>query len=1075
VLAWLEKNKATLGYEDTRFGYVDAQVEWSVLEKLIETRGDLGLDTPSMLKLELETITTAEEEKETDEKGKSFASALAPAANSSFTGPVHSAGYGAKVREFREQAAKDLGKTVDDIAGQGILVSIFDGGIDLSRTDVYGGRLRDFVIGDERLWINADTKLEDFLKAESLKELPKELADLKDNKTLRFASLQEKQIGYNADAKEGYDLNGSGKGTDKLPVAVYQTKAGKWEARIRTRAKDTFSQPIVDYGAVPQKGQIRLLNLHTGKEYVRSAQFSAPSAGAFKFRADAKGEPQIALFGSPTDGADHGIANLHMVGGDYAMTGTKERLQGVAPSVQFIGAQTWTMKGGDYGQTWIPLARTILESVKQGADVLDLDIFTPGHRDGEGLLSTLLCRITSRTAVVPVVAAHNYAPLPNTIQSLAQSPCVLGIGAAHSRARLQLGSDLSGVGTGAVSSTLANDDSVETTFYSGRGFALNGLLKPDIITPAYGYTAYSERMTRFGGTSGATPATAGIVALLKQAARARGVELGLDQTRVLLQATSQDPGPQHVREGFGFTNLLAAWELFKKQQPAQGEFSLTPLRLGVPPQADGTPKPLFYYGLPNDRYVSVRIRRSEIQGSSKAPIPLRFTISYAGASAGTGIEWLKLYDPAKSSLTNELELDAPLEGEHQALRLYFELDPETWERLPAGDHIALVRAARSGLEGRPADFVLPVTITKGARVVNSRTFEIQPLYTDQIQTLAIESRPGDVLYISAQTQCQGERFTTKESKPESLMIAVDTQPFYPHVFQFVNSYRPVELSANPLRISAGKAVTLVSLFRRGPLACQGAVQGTVRVDRYAVQSQWTQKAWTGNDKAIQTAIDQTLEIPFDSRAEAADGTTPDGVFRINTQNPHWRLRRLIQGPSTITAPARLEEVRILPANSDLFQGLLTEFKPDGTHVQESTSSVAFSKGFGSTDETLFGDFQGIHLDGTPVGNLLSFVPAAAKQASVWQLMVEAPEANLQTQPASSRRNQEAVSPVRVLRFIHMVTLPRTLPDTLADFRGAEWEKYFEFEVELYHRTQAMPGIEVPERSLWRDRIRVSLP
>ncbi|MBY0371085.1 hypothetical protein K2X33_10390, partial [bacterium] len=42
VLAWLEKNKANLGYEDTRFGYVDAQVEWSVLEKLIETRGDLG-------------------------------------------------------------------------------------------------------------------------------------------------------------------------------------------------------------------------------------------------------------------------------------------------------------------------------------------------------------------------------------------------------------------------------------------------------------------------------------------------------------------------------------------------------------------------------------------------------------------------------------------------------------------------------------------------------------------------------------------------------------------------------------------------------------------------------------------------------------------------------------------------------------------------------------------------------------------------------------------------------------------------------------------------------------------------
>ena len=1043
VLDWFEKNTATVLYEDTAYGYIDAELDWAALEKLIETRGDLGLSESSMLKLELDMVTASP----ADTQSRMLEPPPALDKNTSFSGPVHSAGYGAGVRAFREQAARDLGTSVDAMAGQGIKVAVFDDGIDLSRTDVFGERLRDYVVGEDRVWIKALQNEAEFLKAQSLTELPQSLRDLKSNKTLRFAYLDEKTAGY--------DLNGSSKDDDKLAVAVYENQKGEWEARVRVDAKQPFGIPIIDFGKTAQKGQARIVDFYTGREYVRATQRPTPSAGAFKFRADKAQVPEIALVGIAAGASGHGIANLHMVGGDYALSGSGERFQGVAPGVDFLGVQTWQVSGEGYGNSWIPLARTILESVKKGADILDLDIFTPGPREGDGLLSTLLCRITARTSVVPVVAAHNYSPLPDTVQSLAQSPCVLGIGAAHSKARLALGDGPEAPGA----SDLAGAEDVQTTFYSGRGFGLNGALKPDVISPAYGYTAYNGRMIRFGGTSGATPTTAGILALLKQAARARGVELGLDQMRVLLQASSRDPGAARLREGYGFTQLASAWELFKKTH-APNQPGLAPLRLLGH-------KRLFFQGRPGQRRVSVELNRAEVLGGSRSAIPLKFSIRYGGGSVNLGVEWIKFFNPENSKLVSSMELDSPLEGETQTLRLDFLFEDGVWERLPPGDHIALIEASRLTLaDSRPADFLLPVVVTKPLEVEPTLVVPIAPLYTDQNLSLAVETNPGDVLYISGNIQCSTGSPHGLTGKPDTLFITVDTEPFYQHVFHKVSSYTPAELSPVPFRIEARKRMVRLAAYRRNSNNCEGPLTGSIRIDRHAAKSTWQQMAWSSKDGKQHTVVDQRFRVPFEAPVSGEN-------LNIHVTGLHWVFRRVNTGANTITAAEGNLETRVVPAQDQTFQGILAEFTPDGNFVREARSDATFASGIGSLDEPLYGEPTGLVLGPAQPGNLLAFAPASAKQLSAWSVTLQGAELGLQSTVASKAPRTEITESEMHLRAIHQLNVPQTLPAAFKEFEG--WDKYIELEVAASFQKNGFKGIEFPERTIWKEKIRVPVP
>jgi subtilisin family serine protease len=104
------------------------------------------------------------------------------------------------------------------------------------------------------------------------------------------------------------------------------------------------------------------------------------------------------------------------------------------------------------------------------------------------------------------------------------------------------------------------------SFFSSAGPTRDGREKPDVSAPGHEVLAAKSRtgtgVVRKSGTSMAAPATAGLVALVLAEARARGLNLTIDQTRkVVIDAARRNPPPGtkwHERYGIGRVSATAA-------------------------------------------------------------------------------------------------------------------------------------------------------------------------------------------------------------------------------------------------------------------------------------------------------------------------------------------------------------------------------------------------------------------------------------------------------------------------------------------------------------------------------------
>ncbi|MCA2960158.1 MAG: S8 family serine peptidase [Silvanigrellales bacterium] len=772
LFRWLEARGAEVLFEDETLGYLDARLNWTGVAELIDTSGDLGLDATSFLKLEID-VSVDNAPVPRDPSTRNSPGDVEP---SGFFGAVHSAGFGTKLDAFRSLAAAELGMKPSDIEGQGMLVASADSGFNASRTDVFQNRLVDFLVGDEDDWKPATKNLSEFLEKEASRSVPAGLEDWAENPALRFVMLEEKEF----DA----DLNGSGAKDDALALAVLQHQ-GKPAVRVRTHAGASFGDTLFDFGEAVELGQPSLVDLRTGRHYVRSGLRPSHSALGVKMRTNEKTSEIEVAFVGVSPGAEHGTANLHMVGGNYTSPDGTAVFKGVAPSVTHVAMQTWGVTGVTYGMKWIPLARNVSQAVRRGADVINLDIYTPGTRSGNDMLSQLSCRVSTLTNAVIVVAAHNFGPSPNTVQSLAQSPCVLGIGAAHSVAELKNARNLASLDPALV---LEGDDALQTTAYSGRGFGLNGLLKPDIVAPNYGYTAYGEGFTRFGGTSGATPTTAGLIALLKQAARMKGIELNFAQVRFLLQGSSRAVREGRYRDGYGYVDLEAAWKLLGALTRAGASGAFEPLLVTGH-------RPLEFVSPPPNARMALPLGQMPQRGVADVPRRMVFEIEFGGDSRSLQKPWLAFVENATGTLTSTLRLDIPLSsGVSESLPLAFLLTGEDWARLPPGDHIALVKGYRTDLFevsrtfGRVADFIQPISVRK-ARTETDAVLPVTPLSTYQFQTFAFETLPGEVLFLSAMPVCEGVQVPNADggAPASAFELLVDADPTAAHASEVMNT------------------------------------------------------------------------------------------------------------------------------------------------------------------------------------------------------------------------------------------------------------------------------------------------
>jgi len=277
-------------------------------------------------------------------------------------------------------------------------------------------------------------------------------------------------------------------------------------------------------------------------------------------------------FAIQTDKARHLVAlNLGVashaslvVGAAVASRGTAGRFDGVAPGAQLVNMAEG---GAAYGQT---------EAVIEAAKIPQVDvIFTEQSSviarnyllfDGRLVPTVIYGRVIEKYGKSLILPTHNYAVLA-AIDDYALAPGAISIGAHESKANFFANHGV----------RVQYDDNLLIT--GGYGPMGNGALKPDIIAPSNyvstgrgfiegtaipGLMQLPPGYNIAGGTSTATPTTAGAVALLISAARQSNVKF--DPYRLRQAIMTSGRWVSHIpanKQGNGVVNIAAAFEALK--------------------------------------------------------------------------------------------------------------------------------------------------------------------------------------------------------------------------------------------------------------------------------------------------------------------------------------------------------------------------------------------------------------------------------------------------------------------------------------------------------------------------------
>ena len=221
---------------------------------------------------------------------------------------------------------------------------------------------------------------------------------------------------------------------------------------------------------------------------------------------------------SPMDQHGHGT---HVAG----IAAGNGLLKGVAPQAWLMNARVLDAYGG--GQfSWI--MNGVNWAASNGADIISMSLGGfPGSI--EPLLNDAV-NAAWENGIMVVIAAGNSGPLEGTVSSPGLASRAITVGA----------SDLYDAVTG----------------FSSRGPSPNGIIDPDIIAPGADIlsTVPSGQYQVYSGTSMATPAVAGGLALLMQAKPTTSIDL----IRASILATAKDTGLHPFSQGAGLLDLKGA-------------------------------------------------------------------------------------------------------------------------------------------------------------------------------------------------------------------------------------------------------------------------------------------------------------------------------------------------------------------------------------------------------------------------------------------------------------------------------------------------------------------------------------
>ncbi|KAF1086277.1 Serine protease AprX [Sporotomaculum syntrophicum] len=261
------------------------------------------------------------------------------------------------------------------------------------------------------------------------------------------------------------------------------------------------------------------------------------------------------------DDNGHGTHVAGCVAGNGSCSAGKFR--GTAPGANLIGLRVLGKYGSGSLSTIIHAVQWCRDNREQyNIKVANLSL---GGAAEQSYKDDPLCQAVEelwRSGVVVCAAAGNEGPDNNTIGSPAIDPIVITVGATND-----------------FNSTDISDD--EVADFSSRGPTVDGLAKPDLVTPgtniislrspgshldrSNNVSRYDDNYTVLSGTSMATPICAGVAALLLEVKP----DLSPDQVKEILISSSRPFNQYTVNDqGAGLVDAAAALKLVPEEQPA---------------------------------------------------------------------------------------------------------------------------------------------------------------------------------------------------------------------------------------------------------------------------------------------------------------------------------------------------------------------------------------------------------------------------------------------------------------------------------------------------------------------------
>ncbi|HLR51972.1 MAG TPA: S8 family peptidase [Candidatus Avamphibacillus sp.] len=259
--------------------------------------------------------------------------------------------------------------------------------------------------------------------------------------------------------------------------------------------------------------------------------------------------------GNKTEAYDDNGHGTHCAG-DAAGDGTLSdgKYKGPAPEANLVGVKVLNKMGAGSLSTVIEGIEWCIENrTEYGINILSLSLGSDARESAKDDPVVKAVNAAWDQGLVVCVAAGNSGPEEQTIGSPGTSPKVITVGAADDN-----------------DTTDRSDDTVAS--FSSRGPTIDGLTKPDLLTP--GVDIVSLRAPRsfidktnksarvdtnyisLSGTSMATPICAGVVAQLIQ----NNPDLTPDQVKEQLMEACEDLGLPDNVQGSGYLNAARLME-----------------------------------------------------------------------------------------------------------------------------------------------------------------------------------------------------------------------------------------------------------------------------------------------------------------------------------------------------------------------------------------------------------------------------------------------------------------------------------------------------------------------------------